>query len=90
MKKTLIRFYKEWTGECIAALIVIIACLPLYLPGHITFSDLAIGREATEYLNYVTGVFNEQLGTPTGSIHRVNMDRPSFAVGFILHSGHIF
>ena len=46
MKETLIRFYKEWTGECIAALIVIIACLPLYLPGHITFSDLAIGREA--------------------------------------------
>ena len=92
MKNLLSRFYQKWTGECIAALIILILCVPLYLPGHITFSDLAIGRAASEYLNYVIGIYNEQLGTPNWfNTPRLIWIALPFTIGWIFgNSGHIF
>jgi len=92
MKTKFMRFYKEYTGECIASIITLIACLPLFLPGHITFSDLAIGRVADEYLNYVIGVYNEQLGTPNWfNLPRLTWIAIPYAIGKVLgNSGHIF
>lgn len=92
MKDVLLRFYNKWTPECIASLIVIAVCLPLYLPGHITFSDLAIGRAADEYLNYVIGIYNEQFGTPNWfNTPRLIWIAIPFTIGWVFgNSGHIF
>ena len=83
---------KHYRPELVACGILFVAILPLLMPGHITYSDLAIGRVADEYLNYVIGVFNEQLGTPNWfNLPRLTWIALPYMIGKIFgNSGHIF
>ena len=87
--KSLMKYYRP---EIISSLIMLLVSLPLYRAGHITFSDLAIGREADQYLNYVFGVFNEQLGTSNWfNLPRLNWIYLPYLFGKLLgNSGSIF
>ena len=87
--KVLIKHYRP---ELIVSVIVLILCAPLFQSGHITFSDLAFGRVADEYLNYVMGVFNEELGTPNWfNLPRLTWITPAYIFGKIMgNSGHLF
>ncbi len=51
-------------GEWMATVVAILLVFPWLGKGQITFGDLAFGRSSLTYLNYVGGVYNEQLGTP--------------------------
>lgn len=52
---------KEELAGCI---ILLIATLPLFGEGHITFSDMSFGKKADLYMNFVVGIFNENLSSP--------------------------
>ena len=64
LSNNLIQLLLSRKGEWIACLVLLLATIPLWREGHITFSDLAFGKEAHQYLNYIIGIFNENLGTP--------------------------
>lgn len=86
------RFILHRLGEWWAAIFLLIACIPLMGPGNITFSDLAFGKVSHNYLNYVLGVFNEQLGTPNWfNLPRLIWITPSYFLSWVLgRDGHIF
>ena len=81
-----------WKGEWIASFLFLLLMGPLFGEGHITFSDLAFGRETENYLNYVIGVFNEQLGTANWfNIPRLFSVTPALILAKLLGGrGHIF
>ena len=86
------QWMRHYRPELIACAILLLSIIPLLLPGHITYSDLAIGRVADEYLNYVVGVFNEQLGTPNWfNLPRLTWIAIPYLIGKIFgNSGHLF
>ncbi len=86
------RFILHRLGEWWAAIFLFIVCLPLLAEGNITFSDLAFGKVSDNYLNYVIGVFNEQLGTPNWfNLPRLLWISPFYLLSVLFDSsGHIF
>ena len=60
------KVYHYRRPEFITCMVLVLFCLPMLQPGDVTFSDLAFGRSAEHYSNYVWGVFNEQLEHQTG------------------------
>ncbi len=92
IKERTLQWAKHYRPELIASLLLFLATTPLLMPGHITYSDLAIGRVADEYLNYVTGVYNEQLGTPNWfNLPRLTWIALPYLIGKIFgNSGHLF
>ena len=86
------RFILQRLGEWCAALFLCVVCIPLLADGHITFSDLAFGKDSDNYLNYVIGVFNEQLGTPNWfNLPRLLWISPFYGLSYLFGSnGHVF
>ena len=85
------QYAKKYRPEIIASIIIFVLCIPLLQFGDITFSDLAFGRQADQYLHYVMGVFNEQFGTPNWfNLPRLVWILPSYIVAMLFgNSGHI-
>ncbi len=86
------RFILQRLGEWYAAVFLFVVCIPLLNEGNITFSDLAFGKVSDNYLNYVIGVFNEQLGTPNWfNLPRLLWITPFYLLSYVFGSdGHLF
>ena len=86
------RFVLQRSGEWWALLVVSIALLPFLRSGNITFSDLAFGKDANNYLHYVLGVFNEQFGTPNWfNLPRLFWIIPAYICSLVFSAdGHMF